>query len=201
MTVVAIIGLLAGLAIPNYLEYVEKARVVRAIVEIRSIATAIDAFYATSDRYPTSLAEVGAATMIDPWGNPYEYFNIVAWASGAGGASGGAGGSGSGGGTGGGSGSGSGTGGGTSSGGGGGKDGKGGGTSWEWLGPSVAFAASSQAPQMPRKDRFLHPINSDYDLYSQGKDGRSVEALTANLSQDDVIRANDGAFIGLARNF
>lgn len=213
MTVVAIIGLLAGLAIPNYLEYVEKARVVRAIVEIRSIATAIDAFYVTSDRYPTSLAEVGAATMIDPWGNPYEYFNIVAWASGGNGngngGAGGAGGSGSGsGGTGGGTGSGSGTGGGTGgsssgggSGGGGGKDGKGGGTSWEWLGPSVAFAASSRAPQMPRKDRFLHPINSDYDLYSRGKDGESVEPLTAQKSHDDVIRANDGAFIGLAKFF
>lgn len=216
MTTVAIIGLLAGLAIPNYLEYVEKARVVRAIVEIRSIATAIDAYYVTSDRYPTSLAEVGAATMIDPWGNPYEYFNIMAWASGGNGngngsgngsgnsgGNGGPGGSGGGGNSGGG-GSGSGNGSGSSgSGGNGGSGGggKGGKTSWEWLGPSVAFAAPSQAPQKPRKDRFLHPINSDYDLYSRGKDGESVEPLTAQKSHDDVIRANDGAFIGLAKFF
>ncbi len=52
-----------------------------------------------------------------------------------------------------------------------------------------------------RKDRFLVPINSSFDLYSMGKDGKSVPALTAQQSQDDVIWANDGAFIGLARDF
>ncbi len=54
---------------------------------------------------------------------------------------------------------------------------------------------------MPRKDRFLHPINSDYDLYSMGKDGRTTEALTAKMSHDDIIRANDGGFVGLASQF
>ena len=53
----------------------------------------------------------------------------------------------------------------------------------------------------PRKDRFVHPINSDYDLYSMGKDGKSQDALTAHASKDDVIRANDGAYIGLASQF
>jgi general secretion pathway protein G len=45
------------------------------------------------------------------------------------------------------------------------------------------------------------PINSDYDLYSMGKDGESVPPLTARASRDDVIRANDGAYIGLASEF
>ncbi|HXX53628.1 MAG TPA: prepilin-type N-terminal cleavage/methylation domain-containing protein [Thermodesulfovibrionales bacterium] len=49
-----------------------------------------------------------------------------------------------------------------------------------------------------RKDRFLVPINTDYDLYSMGQDGKSVPPLTAAASRDDVIRANDGAYIGLA---
>ena len=49
-----------------------------------------------------------------------------------------------------------------------------------------------------RKDRFLVPINSTYDLYSVGKDGKTVAALTAKASKDDIVRANDGAFIGLA---
>ena len=49
-----------------------------------------------------------------------------------------------------------------------------------------------------RKDRFLVPINTDYDLYSKGADGRSVAPLTAKHSWDDIIRANDGAYIGLA---
>jgi general secretion pathway protein G len=56
-------------------------------------------------------------------------------------------------------------------------------------------------PAGARKDRFLVPINSAFDLYSMGKDGRSVAPLTAAHSRDDVIMANDGGFFGLARNY
>jgi general secretion pathway protein G len=52
-----------------------------------------------------------------------------------------------------------------------------------------------------RKDRNLVPINSDYDLYSVGKDGRSVPPLGARDSLDDVVRANDGGFVGLAADY
>ena len=52
-----------------------------------------------------------------------------------------------------------------------------------------------------RKDRNLVPINSEYDLYSSGPDGESVAPLTAKTSQDDVILANDGAFIGKASDY
>jgi general secretion pathway protein G len=52
-----------------------------------------------------------------------------------------------------------------------------------------------------RKDRFLVPINSNFDLYSMGKDGRSVPPLTANASKDDIIWANDGSFIGPASDY
>ena len=52
-----------------------------------------------------------------------------------------------------------------------------------------------------RKDRFLVPINSDFDLYSKGKDGESVPALTAHESHDDTVRANNGAFVGLASEY
>ena len=52
-----------------------------------------------------------------------------------------------------------------------------------------------------RKDRFLVPINSDFDLYSMGADGRSVGPLTAKASQDDIVRANNGGFVGLASQF
>lgn len=50
----------------------------------------------------------------------------------------------------------------------------------------------------PRKDRFGVPINTDYDLYSMGKDGKSKTKINNKVSKDDVIRANDGAYIGLA---
>ena len=49
-----------------------------------------------------------------------------------------------------------------------------------------------------RKDKFLVPINSAFDLWSMGPDGTSVPPLTAKTSKDDIIRANDGAFIGKA---
>lgn len=52
-----------------------------------------------------------------------------------------------------------------------------------------------------RKDRFLVPLNSDYDLYSIGKDGESTAPLTAQASWDDIIRANNGGFIGLAHKY
>jgi general secretion pathway protein G len=52
-----------------------------------------------------------------------------------------------------------------------------------------------------RKDHFLVPLNSDYDLYSKGKDGASSGPLTAKASGDDVIRANNGGFIGLASRY
>jgi general secretion pathway protein G len=52
-----------------------------------------------------------------------------------------------------------------------------------------------------RKDGRLNPINSDFDLYSLGEDGRTTTPLTAPMSKDDVIRARDGAFVGLAAEF
>ncbi len=49
-----------------------------------------------------------------------------------------------------------------------------------------------------RKDKSLVPINSDYDLYSMGADGESKAPLTAKASHDDIVRANDGGYLGLA---
>ena len=39
-----------------------------------------------------------------------------------------------------------------------------------------------------RKDRFLVPVNSDYDLYSMGKDGKTSTPFTAKASHDDIVR-------------
>ena len=52
-----------------------------------------------------------------------------------------------------------------------------------------------------RKDHALVPINTDFDLYSKGKDGASQPALTASASRDDIVRANDGQYIGLASGY
>jgi general secretion pathway protein G len=52
-----------------------------------------------------------------------------------------------------------------------------------------------------RKDHSLVPINTDFDLYSMGPDGRSAPPLTAKHSRDDIVRANNGAFIGVAADY
>jgi len=52
-----------------------------------------------------------------------------------------------------------------------------------------------------RKDGKLNPLNSDFDLYSLGRDGSSAGPLSAKASRDDIVRAHDGAFIGLGEDF
>ena len=52
-----------------------------------------------------------------------------------------------------------------------------------------------------RKDGMLNPLNSDFDLYSRGKDGESTGPLNAQASRDDIVRANNGAFIGLGEDY
>jgi general secretion pathway protein G len=131
--VVAIIATLSAIAIPAYTSYVEKARVVHSVAEIKVIAQHLDAYDPANALFPPGLADIDRDGDRDPWGNPYVYTNL------------------------------------------------------DGLPPGAA-----------RKDKFLVPLNSDYDLYSKGKDGDSNLPLTAPVSKDDVIRANDGAFIGLA---
>jgi general secretion pathway protein G len=65
----------------------------------------------------------------------------------------------------------------------------------------IANQNTSTIRQNARKDHFLVPINSTYDLYSMGKDGQSKKALTPKVSHDDIIRANDGAYVGLASEY
>jgi general secretion pathway protein G len=52
-----------------------------------------------------------------------------------------------------------------------------------------------------RKNKALHPLNTYFDLYSMGKDGQTVLALTAGPSRDDIIVANDGRFVGMAKDY
>ncbi len=52
-----------------------------------------------------------------------------------------------------------------------------------------------------RKDRFLVPLNSDFDLYSIGLDGATSAPLSAPAAHDDVLRANNGGYVGLAEDY
>ena len=53
----------------------------------------------------------------------------------------------------------------------------------------------------PRVDRFGVALNTTYDLYSVGKDRATSSSLNASVSFDDVVRANDGGFLGQASKF
>ena len=137
MIVVAIIGTLAAIAVPNYFGYINKARITRAIAEIRGIEGAAFAYIADNDRYPDTLIEAGWGNPIDPWGNPYVYYPI----------------------------------------------------------DNVPTGVNI------RQDKSLHPVNTDFDLYSMGADGKTVAPFTAKPSQDDVVRANNGSYVGLVENY
>jgi general secretion pathway protein G len=58
-----------------------------------------------------------------------------------------------------------------------------------------------RSPDPTRRDRNLRPLNTDYDLYSIGKDGQTHKQLNNGRSDDDVVRALDGSFIGLGKDF
>lgn len=65
----------------------------------------------------------------------------------------------------------------------------------------LLIEGNTKAKGHERKDKSLVPINSDYDLYSMGADGKSVAPLTAAASQDDIVRANNGRYFGLASEY
>ena len=52
-----------------------------------------------------------------------------------------------------------------------------------------------------RRDKKLKPVNSDYDLYSAGKDRKTRAPFTAQESRDDIVRCNNGRFIGYASEY
>ncbi len=56
-------------------------------------------------------------------------------------------------------------------------------------------------PPGARKDRGLKPLNSFFDLYSKGPDGDTALSIGASKSEDDIIVASDGKFVGVAAKY
>lgn len=73
------------------------------------------------------------------------------------------------------------------------------GHSYEYL--KIEGKIKSEVAGKWRKDHFNVPVNSDFDLYSKGKDGKSKSPFTAQASRDDIVRANDGAYVGLVSEY
>jgi general secretion pathway protein G len=64
----------------------------------------------------------------------------------------------------------------------------------------INFETTPKAGQKKRKNA-NKPLNTDYDLYSSGKDGLSDNSITEDISKDDIVRAGDGTYVGLASGY
>jgi general secretion pathway protein G len=70
-----------------------------------------------------------------------------------------------------------------------------------WGRPYAYYNVDANGRGHARKDHALNPINSDFDLYSMGPDGKTKPQITQKDSVDDIIRASNGKFIGIAADF
>jgi general secretion pathway protein G len=128
-----LIAILAAIAIPVYTHFLDKARAIRSVAEIRGIEKEIMMYVFDVGVLPVTLQQLKVISLEDPWGNAYRYVN-----------------------------------------------------------PGLS------GPGAMRRDRFSALLNTDYDLYSTGADGKSQLPLSDAASWDDIVRANDGEYIGLA---
>ena len=139
IVVAAILGILAAVAIPQYVGYRERILQKDAIAAIDQIEAQIKTYRTEFGKLPINLSAAVDPIPNDPWGNPYEYLNLEAGLPGT--------------------------------------EGK------------------------RRRDKNMNPINSDFDLYSKGPDGQSQPQLVAAKARDDIVRAADGGFVGVAEDF
>jgi general secretion pathway protein G len=133
LAAMVIISVLGGFVVPKIKSMTHKARVARAIGDIRAIQADLMAFEAQDQPLPPDLASIGRA-ITDPWGYPYVYNPFP---------------------------------------------------------PNQ----ERRVPDGARRDRFLVPLNSTFDLYSVGPDGSTIAPLSGS-GADDIVRANDGGYIG-----
>jgi general secretion pathway protein G len=70
-----------------------------------------------------------------------------------------------------------------------------------WGRPYVYYNVEANGRGGARKDRRLNPLNTDFDLYSLGPDGKTKPQVGQKDSLDDVIRASNGRFVGNAADF
>ena len=183
MIVVTIIATIASIGTSMYGSALLSARFIKAKQELRMISLAITTYQSQHQfELPPTLADAGHGGRLDPWGFPYMYLNFHT----------------------------------------------GTGSAMQYvteaglidpvavarikgvmLGGRGMVGAVTDAPALDlalidehkRKDRLLFPLNSDYDLFSVGPNGLSALSLGESVSLDDVIRANDGNYFGLASKY
>ena len=68
-----------------------------------------------------------------------------------------------------------------------------------WGNPYEYVLIGNDTKDRWRRDRQDKPINTYFDLWSSGADGKSAKQVRAAQSRDDIIRAWDGTFVGLGK--
>jgi general secretion pathway protein G len=66
LIVVAIIGMLASIAIPNLLNALDKGKQKRTMSDMRSISTAVEAYAVDNTHYPVVTSVVAIKAVVDP---------------------------------------------------------------------------------------------------------------------------------------
>lgn len=137
LLVLAAGALILAIAVPSLASYLDRSRLVESTVQIGEMSKKIYQYEKSKGALPSDLDDLGLDSLRDPWGRPFEYYNV----------------------------------------------------------------RTTTGKGKPRKDKKLKPVNSDFDLYSLGRDGMSEPSLNHKDSRDDIVRAREGAFVGLAEEF
>lgn len=77
MITIAIVGVLAMFAMSKYQDYSERVRVAQAVADISAMSTRISQYILDNRSPPSSLADVGFGSRLDPWGRSYRYVNLT----------------------------------------------------------------------------------------------------------------------------
>ena len=70
-----------------------------------------------------------------------------------------------------------------------------------WGNPYQFANHANIPPGKRRKYKSTVPLNTDFDLYSMGPDGKTQAPITAKAGYDDIIRASDGGYVGPASQY
>lgn len=70
-----------------------------------------------------------------------------------------------------------------------------------WGNPYIYYNVDRFGKGGSRKDHALNPLNTDFDLYSMGPDGKTSKQITQKSALDDIIRAGNGSYVGVAADF